>query len=303
MYLKSNQLLIDSTIPILIKIITHYKLLACLFALYVLLISCDSKDHETSIDKDNTLITLSPHLTELAISAGAIDNLIGRVSFPGDTAPHLKDISTIGDAFKLDYETIVSLNPDYILSWDGGTPVSMVNKLKSLNFDVIEISIDKLSDIPQAIAKIAHLTKTEQYAQANINTFNQQLTALKTQNTVQKSAFIQTYHQPLYTVSSKHWMSEAAQVCGFHNIFEDLSTKSAAVSLESVISINPQTIIIIGNKNDLDWSQWPDLSAVKDENIIELSPHDFAQPSMQILAGIKKLCGFNNLQTFNSDHM
>ncbi len=279
--------MVKFVMPTIFKCIT----LLSITGLSFLLISCHTPQQEPSLNEKTTLITLSPHLTELAISAGAIDHLVGKISFPGDVTSKLKDITIIGDSFKIDYETVLSLNPDYVLSWKGGTPVSMVNKLKSLNLQVIEIKIDKITDIPLAMANIAELTGTELEAQSNIEQFNKQLAILKNQKKTPKSTFIQTYHQPLYTVSALHWMSEAAQVCGFHNIFEDLAVSSAAVSLESVISHNPESIIVLGV--DHNWLQWPELQAVKNNNIIVMSPDDFSQPSMRILTGIEKLCDFN----------
>ncbi len=254
---------------------------------------CDSQKTTQSDNDGIRLITLSPHLAELVVSAGAIKNLVGVVSY-SDFPPEIKNTQKIGDAFKLDIETIVSLKPDYILSWKGGTPLSMLEKLKRLNLTIIETEIKTLSDIPKTITQIAKLTNTQKQAQKATNKFTQKLLEFQKQKHKQQTAFIETYHQPLYTVSGKHWMSQAALLCGYINVFNDLKQQSATVTLESVILKNPQTIINIAKQEDSQWQKWQNLDAIKNNNIILIDPDYFSRPSMRLLQGIEKLCTKNN---------
>lgn len=255
------------------------------------LVSCDSEKNQTNNNDKIRIITLSPHLAELAYSAGAQDNLVGVSSY-SDFPEQVKAIQKIGDAFKLDYEAIISLQPDYILTWKGGTPVAAVEKLKSLKLNIIETEINNLADIPSTIAQISELTNTQKLAKPQIDLFNEKLNKLKNTNRIDKTAFIQTFHQPLYTISGKHWMSQAIAICGYQNIFKDLPQLSAPVTLESVISKNPQTIINISKQKDLQWQKWQNLEAVKNQQIITLDPDLFSRPSMRLLDGIEGLCNY-----------
>ncbi len=258
----------------------------------VTLTSCDSRTANEVANDKIKLITLSPHLAELVVSAGAIKNLVGVVSY-SDFPIEITVIQKVGDAFKLDFETIVSLKPDYILTWKGGTPLAMLEKLKSLNLTIIETEINTLEDIAKTITQIAELTQTQKQAQKATAAFTQKLTEIKKQKHKQQTAFIETYHQPLYTISGKHWMSQAASLCGYTNIFKDLSQQSATVTLESVILINPQTIINIAKQEDQQWQKWKSLDAVKNNNVILIDPDYFSRPSMRLLQGIEKLCAKN----------
>ena len=263
-----------------------------LLSFIVALISCDTQTTNETGHKKIRLITLSPHLAELVVSAGALKNLVGVVSY-SDFPAAVKTIQKVGDAFKLDLETIVSLKPDYILTWKGGTPVAMLEKLKNLNLTIVETEINTLNNIPKTIMQIAELSQTQEQAKKAVNVFTQKLTELKKQKHKHKTAFIETYHQPLYTVSGKHWMSQAASLCGYENIFNDLSQQSATVTLESVILKNPQAIINITKQEDKQWQKWQNLDAVKNNNIIIIDPDFFSRPSMRILQGIEVLCTKN----------
>ena len=257
-----------------------------LFLLFVNVVNSQSKP----IDKENVrLITLSPHLAELVVSAGALDHLVGVVSY-SDFPSEVKKIQQVGDAFKLDYESIVALQADYILSWKGGTPAAIVDKLQSLNIKVIETEISQLSDIAKTITQIAELTHTQEQAKISTQKFTDKLAELKSQNHPKTTSFIETYHQPLYTVSGKHWISEAVSVCGYENIFKNLNQLSVTVTIESVILKNPQAIINISKQEDKQWQKWNDLAAVKNKNIMTIDPDIISRPSMRILQGIAQLC-------------
>lgn len=266
--------------------------LCWLFLFILTLVACDSNDSKTLGKQDSKpirLITLSPHLAELVASAGALKNLVGVVSY-SDFPKAVEHITHVGDAFKLDYEQIIALQPDYILTWKGGTPIAILEKLRSLNFTIIETEINALSDIPKTIDQIAQLSNTANTAKANINQFNQTLLQLQQKPHKTQSTFIETYHKPLYTVSGKHWISQAVAICGYQNIFQDLSQLSVPVTLESVISKNPQSIINIAKQKDPQWQNWQNLAAVKNQKIITIDPDFLSRPSMRILLGIEQLC-------------
>lgn len=260
-----------------------------LFTTMILTTSCHSTDEAEKGLKKIRLITLSPHLAELVHSAGAIDNLVGVVSY-SDFPKKVKSIKNIGDAFKVDFEAILTLKPDYILSWKGGTPTAVVAKLKSLNINVIETEINELSDITNTIEQIANLTNTFDVAHLNIKLFENSIKELKQTNHEKQTIFIETFHQPIYTVSGTHWLSEAVEICGFKNIFSNLSQDSAAVNIEAVINKNPQVILNIAKQSDNQWQKWKSMSAVKNNKIYTIDPDYMSRPSMRILKGIKQLC-------------
>jgi len=262
------------------------------------LFSCDTEQHIAENNSENNvrIITLAPHLAELIYSAGAIDNLVGVTSY-SDFPEQVNSIKKIGDAFKLDYEAIISLRPDYILSWKGGTPVAVVEKLQSFGMTVIDTEIATLADIVKVVTQIAELTHTQEIALKNTQQFTSNLQQLRNRHYHSDSLFIEINSKPLYTVSGKHWISEAVAVCNYKNIFTDLSQISAPISLESVISNNPQTILNISPNEDSQWQNWPKLEAVKNKQIITIHPDLFSRPSFRILIGISKLCEFKTSGT------
>ena len=72
------------------------------------------------------IVSLAPHLTELAFDAGLGDQLVGVVAY-SDYPPEAQALPEIGDAFRFDLETLLRLDTQLALAWAGGTPISVID--------------------------------------------------------------------------------------------------------------------------------------------------------------------------------
>ena len=107
-----------------------------------------------------TSISLAPHLTELIYSAGGGNNLLAVSAYSNYPADALNK-QIIGDAFHLNLELISELKPDVIFYWHNGTPLQTIKQLESLGFNLENIDITHLADIPQGIDQIANTLNTQ----------------------------------------------------------------------------------------------------------------------------------------------
>jgi len=241
-------------------------------------------------DQAKIAITLSPHLTELVFSAGGADNLMG-VSAYSNYPVEATNKQIIGDAFHLNLELISEINPDVIFYWHNGTPLQTIEQLNSLGFNLVNIDISYLADIPKAIHQIAQILNSQ--PAEDVNLFASQLSQIRqqTMNRIKQSALIQISDQPIFTVNGQHWMSEAIQVCGLNNVFKDLTSLSAAVTLEAVVLNKPDVIIRLEplqDENQL--SRWSSIPAIANQHIAVLEADHFTRPTLRTLAAIKSLC-------------
>ena len=79
----------------------------------------------------NRIISLAPHLTEIAFAAGAGDKLVGVVSY-SDYPPAALDIPIIGSYNSINYEALVALQPDLVLVWNSGNGEELAERLNAL---------------------------------------------------------------------------------------------------------------------------------------------------------------------------
>ena len=97
------------------------------------------------------------------------------------------------------------------------------------------------------------------------------------------------------TVGSDNWNATLIKDCNGDNIFKDTDTPYPVVSLENVLSKNPEVIIIphhsgsVNVKKDL-WNKWKYIKAVKQRRIFTLDGDLLHRFGPRAIEGLKLLC-------------
>lgn len=241
------------------------------------------------------VITLAPHLAELVFDAGAGERLVGTVEW-SDHPPAAREVPRIGDAYQLDIERIVALNPDVILAWGGGTPEATIERLRQLGLTVAVLSPDSLASIPRQLFWLGRLFGEDQIARQRAEQFAAGLRQLRDNysDAPLVSVFYQISAQPLFTVGGGHTISELIAVCAGENIFSDLSAAAHAVGREAVIARDPEVIVAgrhEGGGNELShWQQWKEMTAIAAGNVFVIDAGRVARPAPGLLEGGRELC-------------
>jgi iron complex transport system substrate-binding protein len=108
-------------------------------------------------------------------------------------------------------------------------------------------------------------------------------------------AFYQVWAQPLMTLSGRHVVSEALQVCGARNIFSALPLLVPTVSPEAVIAADPQ-IILTSEPGAVDhgaldfWKRYPFLSAVAHGQLSTMDANLIDRAAPRMLEETARLC-------------
>jgi iron complex transport system substrate-binding protein len=245
------------------------------------------------------IITLAPHLTELAFAAGAGGRLVGVVAY-SDFPPEARSIRRVGDAFRLDHETILELDPDLILAWASGNPVAMVDRLRALGYRVVALEPAGLDSIPEHLIEIGRLAGTADTARTAAAEFVDGLSRIRKQysDLAEISVLYQISQRPMLTISRRHVIGEAIEMCGGTNVFADVDALTPAVSVETALDRAPEAIIIGSTATDggeypdglTEWSRWESIPAVRYGNLFVIEADLISRPGPRILAGVRSLC-------------
>lgn len=241
------------------------------------------------------IITLSPALAELVVSAGGLNNLIGVVSY-SDFPESIKTLPQVGNYNALDIEKIIQLQPELIIAWKSGTASHQIEQLKKLGFKVYISEPETFMDIPKTLIKLGQLMATEVPAQNSAKQFIDHFEQLKIKqkfykSRTKKSLFIQIWDHPLMTINQHHLISKVIQFCGGENIFSNAVSLTLKPSIESILEKNPDIIITTGNNNTLNrWRQWNFLNAVNNKKLYTVNPDHLVRHTPRILLGIEEVC-------------
>ena len=241
------------------------------------------------------IISLAPNLTELLFAAGAGARLVGTVAYSDFPAP-ARRVARVGDSSAIDVERVVALKPDVVLAWRSGNPPGTIAKLEQLGVRVFVTEPGTLEAIADEIVLFGRIAGTDDVAGKAAAQFRREITALRHdyQGRRPVSVFYQVWHEPLMTVNSKQVITEVIDLCGGRNIFAGLPALVPRVSLEAVLAANPEAIVTASDQPAAEalanWSNWQQLRAVRDANLVVIPPDDISRPTPRLLNGARRLC-------------
>jgi iron complex transport system substrate-binding protein len=242
------------------------------------------------------IVSLAPNLTELLFAAGAGASVVGASEF-SDYPGQARAIPRIGGSGGLDLEAIAALQPDLVVAWDSGNPMTQVERLRKFGIPVFRSELHNLEDIPRTLQRFARLAGTGASAQAVIDAYRKHLQSLRERyaGRAPVRVFYQVWDQPLMTISGAHLISDVLRLCGGENIFSGQPVLSPQVSIEAVLARDPQAIIIAADQDDASaltatWQRWPQLQAVQLAHVYPLPRELLVRQSPRILDGAEQLC-------------
>jgi len=252
------------------------------------------------------IVSLAPHLTELAFDAGIGEKLVGVVEW-SDYPVAAASLPRIGDAFRFDLEQILRLEATHALAWGGGTPPGAIAELEALGVAVEIIEIERLEQIGGAIEQLGVLGGNREAATRAATSFRSRLSGFRARREPTRHAvsiFYQVSEKPLFTLGGRHVINEVLGLCGSVNVFGGLDTEAASVDLEAVLARDP-TAIVIGSDDETDpgtrWRSYPNLHAVACGNILQVDPALLVRPTPRVLDGARKLCTWLDEEVANTD--
>ena len=242
------------------------------------------------------IVSLAPHVTELLFAAGAGEFVVG-VSQYSDFPEAARRIPRVGGGGGLDIEAIVALQPDLVVGWQSGNPVTQLERLRSLGLALFVSEPRNISDIPDTLRRFARLAGTESVAQVQIEAFNKRYTALQKAHAGDRavSVFYQIWDRPLMTVNGNHLISAVIRLCGGRNVFDDLPELAPQIDVEAVLARDPEVLVVAGESTGkggllVPWRRWSQLRAVRDQHLYVLERDLLVRHTPRILEGAEQLC-------------
>lgn len=243
------------------------------------------------------IVSLAPHATELLFEVGAGSRIVGAVSH-SDYPEEAKRIPHVGGYRSLDMEAIAALKPDVIVAWPSGNTPAQVEKLKQLGLPIYLSEPKRIGDIASALERLGALTGNAEAGKQAASRFSRKHDNLRATYASRPPVrvFYQIWNSPLMTVSGEQIIGDAIRLCGGENIFANLPTLTATVSLEAVLQADPEVIVASGMAAQRppwldDWKRWPRLRAAKNDQLHFIPADWINRASPRLLQGAERLCG------------
>ncbi|MEX2489407.1 MAG: cobalamin-binding protein [Pseudomonadales bacterium] len=240
------------------------------------------------------IVSLSPHITEILFELGVGDRIVGTVRY-SDYPPAARDIPRVGDAFSVNVESVVNIEPDIVFAWATGGADKALNQLQTLRVPVYIDHARNLESIADSVRRMARLVGKPERGEELAGGYLESLNSIdeKHRSEQRTRVFFQISDRDLYTVSRSHFMGQAIELCGGENLFAESSVPIPKVSQEAVLAADPDVIIISqpDQNNESPWIKKWNAHESLNGKVKVINSDLISRPSLRMLDGIKSLCG------------
>ncbi|MDF2939872.1 MAG: iron complex transport system substrate-binding protein [Gammaproteobacteria bacterium] len=268
-------------------------LLSAAFSAYAAVsVQDDMGDTITLAKPAKRVVSLSPGITETLFDIGAGKQVVG-VSVDSDYPLAAAKLPQVGGFQNANIEAIVALKPDLVVAWEPSGIVPQLSALSKFNIPVYVVNNETIPNIAGEMRNLGELTGNSvraNYKAAQFLAEYHQLLNKYGSAQPQPKVFMQVSSNPIYTVSNRSMPGQIIGLCGGQNIFGSMKTYAGMVAVEEVIEVNPDVIIGLSPFTPSTWSQWNQINAVKNHNMVNINSSLIARDGPRILEGASQVC-------------
>jgi iron complex transport system substrate-binding protein len=240
------------------------------------------------------IVTLAPHLAEIAFAAGAGAKLAGVSSFSRHPA-EAERLPVVASHGRIDIERLIALRPDLVLAWRSGNSPLQIDRLERVGIRVFVTEVRTLADIPRIVRAVGALAGSMDVAEARAREFEGEVEELRARHARERrvAVFLEIWHRPMLTVNGVHLISDVLRHCGGRNVFAAAKTLTPLVSREQMLDARPEVIVTSGFGSEAlqAWEGLESVPAVRNRKIYAIDPDWLHAQGPHVLEGVRALCG------------
>jgi len=258
------------------------------------------------------IVSLAPSNTEILFALGLEDKIVGTTDYC-DYPEAAKAKPRVAGYTTPDIEKLVSLDPDLILA-EAIHEERLLPALDKLGLTVIVMSAKSIDVVLHDITLVGQINGKSRVAAQLVDSLTQRMKAVtsKTESLTPEKRLRVLYicwHDPIWTMGSETFIDDLIWKAGGVNIFADDFEKSRVVSLEAVITENPQVIIIsgMGTTGNLVYNsikketRLRGVAAIIDNHIYKISDANLIErPGPRIVDGLEEVAKLIHPEIFGA---
>lgn len=210
----------------------------------------DDLNRKITIDKmPQRIVSLAPSITETLFALGLENRIVGVTDYC-DYPEAAKFKPRVSSYTTPNTEKLISIEPDIIFA-ESIHEKTVVPALEKLDLKVIVLSATSIDIVLDDIILIGKITNVNQRADELANSMISQISKItdktnQISETSKPGILYIIWHEPIWTMGRNTFIDDLFSYAGGKNIFASEFEKSRIVSLESIVSANPQIVIVSG---------------------------------------------------------
>jgi len=250
----------------------------------------DARGVEVTFEKSpERIISFIPSNTEILFHLEVGSRVIATDDY-SDYPPEVNDLPKVGDSFNVDYEKIIDLEPDVVV-----TPffnVDMIETLKEHNVTVVATGSTTLEDVYSDMELLGEMCGIEERVGEKIEDLRSEMNTI-TEDTrdLSKEERVDTFYitgiDPIFTPGNNTFQNTLIEKAGGRNIAAE-EDGWWQISEEIIIAEDPEVIIaterLEGDLEELvNQDHWQDITAVENDEIHYIDGDIMSRPGPRVV--------------------
>jgi iron complex transport system substrate-binding protein len=248
------------------------------------------------------VMALSPAITEMLFALLPDSCIIAVTPHCNHPADRVKNKTRVS-VMPLDFEKILALKPTLVLTEQGITSLSDLQRLNELGVPVLSFSYSGVADVLAAMDSIRSWTRAGFRAEFLCDSLRKELNQLEARVAMhkgsdKKSILALTWTDPIFAYGFNTWMTDKMRLAGGRNVLGEVFQKPYPVlEREQVLKLNPE-VLFGGSFGQMDSSFFrmnPELKQIKayrQRAVYELNDDLASRPGPRFMEGIHEIRNF-----------
>ncbi len=236
------------------------------------------------------IVSLLPSFTELLFAIGAGDRLVGRTAWC-DYPPEALAVPNVGDGMPPNVEAVAARRPDLVVLYRSGQNVSAAEQLERLGIRTVLLDLNLLEDLGPAARRLGVLTAHRPAADSLARVMDSVVSQPPAPST-RSLAFI-VWDNPPIVIGAGSYLDRLATLAGARNVFHDISSPSAQVSIETIAARDPEFVAVLSDSTGAPRyaarPEWQAVRAVQQRRFLLLPGQLFGRPGPRVAQAVREL--------------
>ena len=213
-------------------------------ASYPLQLVDDAGARHTFDSAPQRIVSLVPSATEALLAMGLADRLVGRTDY--DRVPELIGLPSVGGGLQPNLEILVSLDLDLVIRFAGDSDMATAERMTDLGIPHFAVQPHGTEDVLTIIRDLGRITDASEAADAMLREIRDALddVARRVDGLPEPRVAYLLSSDPPWVAGPGTFIDELIAVAGGKNVFDDLGTLYAPVSMEALLDRDLDLILL-----------------------------------------------------------
>src|SRR2546429_5727316 len=236
------------------------------------------------------VVSLLPSFTEILFAIGAGERLVGRTAWC-DYPPAALAVPSVGDGMPPNVEAVAARRPDLVVLYRSGPNVTAAEQFERLGVQTVLLDLNRLEELGPVARRLGVLTGRT----AAGDSLARAMDSLASQPPIPgpRSLVFIVWDNPPIVIGAGSFLDRLAGLAGARNVFHDIATPSAQVSIETIAARNPDFIAVLSDTGAppryADRPEWRVVPAVRQRRFLLLPGRLFGRPGPRAAEAVRDL--------------